>query len=235
MPGAVLDVNVHFSIFTLDEDAAKIYADGVALQTDTTAQVVVVTVESLDGKPIEEYALEIGRRWGVGDQEKNNGVVILFSKNDREIYVAVGYGLEGALPDVKTGRIIDYYGLPHFSEDNFSTGIVGIYNAIVNETYFEYDMQPQEDYVPVELLPDTSTETGSVGRVVVSWLVLLVLVAIYIAIFGRRGGLFLFGSPRFFVGGHHFHGGGFGGSSGGFGGFSGGGGSFGGGGAGRKF
>ena len=77
-------------------------------------------------------------------------------------------------------------------------------------------------------------EEISLAKVALSWLVLIVIVSLYVAIFGRRGGLFIFGGPRFFGGNFNNHGG-FGGSSGGFGGFSGGGGSFGGGGAGRRF
>ncbi len=222
-----------FAAVLTEADANTIYTSGVALQEATTAQVVLVTVDSLDGKVIDEYALEIGREWGVGDEESDNGVVILLSSGDREIYIAVGYGLEGALPDSKTGRIIDTYGISYFANDNFSAGLLGVYNAIVNEVYIEYGMQPSENYVPIDLLPQSTQTQTKAGQVALSWLALIIVVALYMIIFGRRGGLFIFTSPRMF-GGHHYHGG-FGGSSGGFGGFGGGGGSFGGGGAGRKF
>ncbi len=217
-----------------DADANTIYNSGVALQEATQAQAVVVTVESLDGKEASEYALELGRQWGVGEKDKDNGVVILLSSGDREIYISVGYGLEGALPDSKTGRIIDTYGISYFSNDNFSAGILGIYNAIVNEIYIEYGLQPAENYVPMNVLSQNDEQQVSAGKVAISWLALIIIVALYMFVFGRHGGLFLFGSPRFF-GGNHFNGGSFGGSSGSFGGFKGGGGSFGGGGAGRKF
>lgn len=213
------------------EDEQIIYSQGVALQEKTDSQAVVVTVESLDGEPIEEYALAIGREWGVGDEEKDNGIVVLLSEKDREIYIAVGYGLEGALPDSKTGRIIDTYAIPKLSTDNFSGGLLDVYNAVVNEIYLEYGIETTPNYIPVENLPETPQEE-STSKVIISWLVLIGLVVLYIVVFGGRGGLFIFGGPRFFGGGF----GGFrGGGSGGFGGFSGGGGSFGGGGAGRKF
>lgn len=222
-----------------EADINTVYTAGAALDEATTAQAVIVTVDSLDGKEPADYALELGREWGVGDEDKDNGVVVLLSEGDREIYIAVGYGLEGALPDSKTGRIIDTYGISYFSDDNFSAGLVNIYNAIVNEIYIEYGMQPSENYIPADLLPDAQDDVESLGTVVISWLVLMVLVVLYVLIFGRRGGLFIFGSPRFFGGNFHsrggFHGG-FGSSGGSsFGGFRGGGGSFGGGGAGRKF
>ncbi len=222
-----------FAEVLTEADANTIYTSGVALQEATTAQAVVVTVESLDGKEAADYALELGRQWGVGDKNKDNGVVILLSESDREIYISVGYGLEGALPDSKTGRIIDTYGISYFSSDNFSAGLLGIYNAIVNEIYIEYGMQPAENYVPMNVLSQDEESQVGFGKVAISWLVLIIIVAIYVTAFGRRGGLFLFGGPRFF-GGSHYHGG-FGGSSGSFGGFRGGGGGFGGGGAGRKF
>ena len=213
------------------EDRQAIYSQGAALQEKTDSQAVVITVEELDGEPIEEYALEIGREWGVGDEEKDNGIVVLLSEKDREIYIAVGYGLEGALPDSKVGRIIDTYAMPKLSTNNFSGGLLDVYNAIVNEIYLEYGIETTPNYIPIENLPETQKE-NSTSKVIISWIVLVVLVVLYIIIFGGRGGLFIFGAPRFFGGGF----GGFrGGGHGGFGGFSGGGGSFGGGGAGRKF
>ncbi len=226
-----------FADVMTEADINTVYAAGAALDEATTAQAVIVTIDSLDGEEASDYALYLGREWGVGDEDKDNGVVVLLSESDREIYIAVGYGLEGALPDSKTGRIIDTYGRSYFSSDNFSAGLVNVYNAIVNEIYIEYGMQPSENYIPADLLPDTQNDTSSVGEIAISWIVLIILVALYMGIFGRRGGLFIFGSPHFFGGGYNNHRhGGFGGSSGGgVSGFKGGGGSFGGGGAGRKF
>ncbi len=220
-------VNDFANVIT-NEDKQSILSQGAALQEKTKAQAVVVTVKSLDGKPIEQYALEIGREWGVGDEEKDNGIVMLLSQEDREIYISVGYGLEGALPDSKTGRIIDTYAMPHFSSGGFSSGLLSVYNAVVNEIYIEYGLEPAANY------PPTTIETASAGEVIISWVALIGIVVVYMLVFGRRGGLFIFGAPRFFGGGFHFHGGGFGGGSS-FGGFKGGGGSFGGGGAGRRF
>ena len=212
-------------INTVDEQ--KILSQGATLQENTTAQAVVVTIENLDGKVIEEYALEIGREWGVGDEEKDNGIVILLSEQDREIYIAVGYGLEGALPDSKTGRIIDLYAMSKLSANDFSGGLTDVYNAITNEIYLEYGIETTPNYIPIDNIPQAEEES-SAGQVLIAWVILIGIVGLYVFFFGGRGGLFIFGGPRFF--------GGFGGgSSGGFGGFSGGGGSFGGGGAGRKF
>lgn len=213
----------------------EIYSKGAALQEKTTAQVVVVTVDTLDGEEPADYALELGREWGVGQEEEGNGVVILLAKTERQIYIAVGYGLEGALPDSKTGRIIDIYGLDYLKNNDFSNGLLEIFKAVVNEVYIEYGEEPEEGYTAIE---DTNEETLEEygARVLVSWVIMIAVVILFILIFGRRRrGFFWFGGPGGFGGGSGF--GGFSGGSGGSfgGGFSGGGGSFGGGGAGRGF
>lgn len=213
----------------------EIYSKGAALQEKTTAQVVVVTVDTLDGEEPADYALELGREWGVGQEEEDNGVVILLAKTERQIYIAVGYGLEGALPDSKTGRIIDIYGLDYLKNNDFSNGLLEIFKAVVNEVYIEYGEEPEEGYTPIE---DTNEETLEEygARVLVSWVIMIAVVILFVLIFGRRRrGFFWFGGPGGFGGGSGF--GGFSGGSGGSfgGGFSGGGGSFGGGGAGRGF
>lgn len=213
----------------------EIYSRAVALQEKTTAQVVVVTVNTLDGEDPADYSLGLGRQWGVGQKDEDNGVVILLAKTERQIDIAVGYGLEGALPDSKTGRIIDIYGLDYLKEDDFSTGLLEIFKAIVNEVYIEYGEQPEAGYTEIDEI-DGEDLDGYGAKIAVSWLILIAVVVLYVLIFGRRRrGFFWFGGPPGGFGGGGFSGGGF--SSGGFGsgGFSGGGGSFGGGGAGRGF
>ncbi len=216
-----------------DATEADMVSRAAALNEATTAQVVVVTVDSLGGEDISEYAYELGREWGVGDEEADNGVVILLSTGDREIYIAVGYGLEGALPDSKTGRIIDVYGLEYFKSDNFAAGLTAVNSAIINEIYLEYGLETPESYVPIGSVTTQNSAENSSGKVAISWVALIIILIILSFLRRGRGGNFIW-----FLGGPPtFRGGGFGGmgSSGGFGGFRGGGGSFGGGGAGRGF
>ena len=210
-----------------EDDEQKILSNAVTLEEKTTAQVVVVTVENLNGQEPWQYALELGRNWGVGDKEKNNGVVILLSESDREIYISVGYGLEGALPDSKTGRIIDLYGMEYLKANNFSKGLFEISNAVVGEVYIEYGLDAQEGYSSIATVEDEKEEDPA--SVIVSWIIMIVIIAVISIVFRGRGGIFFMPFPT----GRGNHHGGFGG--GGFGGFSGGGGSFGGGGAGRRF
>ena len=72
---------------------------------------------------MDEYALELGRKWGVGDGEKDTGVVLLLATDDREAAISVGYGLEGAVTDAQSGILLDTYAVPHFKENDFSTGM----------------------------------------------------------------------------------------------------------------
>lgn len=216
------------------DDAKSILSAGVALERasaevtgkDVGAQVVAVTVKTTEGEEISDYALNLGRQWGVGNKQDNNGVVILLATEDREVYVSVGYGLEGALPDSKTGRLIDNYGIDYFAENEFSAGMLNLYNAVVREVYAEYGLDvPEEVVVPEPYGRDTDFQ-----KVGYSWAAFLV-VLICCLLIGRRYGLFV---PFSVFGGFSGRGG-RGGFGGGFGGFSGGGGGFGGGGAGRGF
>ncbi|MBO4432040.1 MAG: TPM domain-containing protein [Clostridia bacterium] len=221
-----------------EKDADEILGLGAALEkatrkslkTKVGAQVAAVTVESTGDEEISDYALAIGRKWGLGDEKTDNGVVILLATDDREIYVAVGYGLEGALPDSKTGRIIDNYAIDYFKENEFSAGMVNLYRAIVREVYSEYDLETPESVA----LPQEYGNEINEKDAIISWVVILIVVVIWLLIPRRR--VFSTGFFPFFggFGGGRGGGGGFGGS-GGFGGFSGGGGGFGGGGAGRGF
>ena len=217
-----------------DSAEEEIYSRGVALEQKTTAQAVVVAVDTIGDNEISDYALRLGREWGIGAEKEDNGILILLAVSDREVYIAVGYGLEGAMPDSKTGRILDNYAVPYFSEDKFSDGLLSVYKAVVNEIYIEYGLETEEGYIPIEYLAQQPEVSG--GKVAVSWAALVVIVLLYLLIFRRRG-IFIGGFPMAsFHSGNHWRGGrggGFGGGS--FGGFSGGGGSFGGGGAGRKF
>ena len=110
----------------------------IELQKKTGAQIVVVTVQSLGGQSIEEYATELFRKFGIGDKEKNNGVLLLCSTGDRLFRIEVGYGLEGRLTDGKTGRIQDEYIIPYLKENDYDGGIRNGFTAILNEVASEY-------------------------------------------------------------------------------------------------
>jgi uncharacterized protein len=93
------------------------------LEAKTTDQLVVVTLKSLQGTAIEEYGVELGRRWQIGQKEKNNGVLLIVAPNERKVRIEVGYGLEGALTDAVTRLIIENAILPRFRAGDFAGGI----------------------------------------------------------------------------------------------------------------
>ena len=116
----------------LSEDTEQyILKTNQELESQTGAQIVVVTIPSLEGQVLEEYATDIFRQWGIGDSEKNNGVLLLCAVEDRQFRVEIGYGLEGDLPDGKTGRMQDTYIIPLLKEDRFDEGIKNGYNAFL--------------------------------------------------------------------------------------------------------
>lgn len=214
------------------EEEDRIFNLGKDLQDKTGAQVVAVTIDTVGEEEISDYALNLGRDWQIGEKDKDNGIVILLAVSDRDVYISVGYGLEGALPDSKVGRMLDNYAVPYFKDDKFSVGMASIYEATVNEIFIEYGIEVPDDYVPADELPDEQGEEAGAAEVVVSWIIIFIVVVIFMIV--TKGRIFFIGGPPF-MGGGSFRGFSGGSRGGGFGGFSGGGGSFGGGGAGRGF
>ena len=123
-------------------------ASSVRLAEETTAQIVVVTVENLEDRPLEEYATDLFRKFGIGDKEKNNGVLILLSVGDRKSRIELGYGMEGYISDAKSGRIQDQYMIPYYKKNDFDSGMLNGYKALYNEVSNAYaiksNIQPQK-------------------------------------------------------------------------------------------
>ncbi|MGM0898721.1 MAG: TPM domain-containing protein [Bacillota bacterium] len=218
-----------------EEQEAEIKQLGAGLEDATTAQIAVMVVDSLEGEPIESYANEALRHYGVGSAEENNGVMVVLSMTDREIYIEIGYGLEGALPDGKVGRILDDYAVPYLREDRPDQAVLNTYQALYQEVAIEYGWDG-EAVSPQPLNEVTSDEGGGgLMQPIITFLIVLALLFLFTGggkggkrgrgRSSRRGGFFGPGS----------FGGGFGGSGGGGGFRGGGGGSSGGGGAGRGF
>ena len=182
-----------------------------AFEKRSGIQLVVASVDSLDGETIEEYGYQLGRHWGIGQQGKNNGVLLLIAQDERKVRIEVGYGLEGALPDAIAANIIHGRILPAFKRGDMGAGIMTGSQSIMQALAGEYQ--------PVE---QSKSDKGGPG------LFILMVIAMIVFHTLRGGG----GSGRgrraaYMAGG--FGAGSVGGRSGG--GFSGGGGSFGGGGA----
>ena len=130
-----------------EETKSHIMSTAVQLENETTAQVVVLTVESLNGKDISDFAVDTFRSWGIGDKDKNNGVLIVLSVGDREMWVTTGYGVEGTLTDTRLGQLRDTYAIPYYSNNDFDTGTKLLFDAIVNELRTEeYGLEPLSEF-----------------------------------------------------------------------------------------
>ena len=103
-----LDFYVNDYAELLDEETKDyIISVNKMLYDKTGSQIVVVTIPNLDGNSLEDYANQLFRDFGIGDKTKNNGILLLLALEERQFRIEVGYGLEGVLPDGKTGRIQD--------------------------------------------------------------------------------------------------------------------------------
>ena len=124
-----------------NETEKYILEHSVSLANATKAQIVVVTIPSLNGENLEEYSTALFRKFGIGDKDENNGLLLLLALEERKMRVEVGYGLEGLLPDGKTGRFQDDYMIPYFRNDDFDEGMLNGYKAFFQEiaNYYEYD------------------------------------------------------------------------------------------------
>lgn len=195
----------------------------VAYDDSTSNQIAVVVINSTNDYPIEDVALRILRDWGVGNKKTNNGIVLLVAKDDRNVRIEVGYGLEGAIPDITSGQIIDREILPNFKAGNFYRGLDEATSAIFLAAAGEYTAP--EGY-------GKKKNKISLGRIIM--IILFIIWVIYSSSGGGSGGMLSRRGYRGWIGPTFSGGGWSGGSSGGgfggggFGGFGGGGGGGGG-------
>ena len=202
------------------------------LEDKSGIQLVIATVKSLEGQAVEPYANELFRIWKLGEQVKNNGVLLLVAPNERKVRIEVGYGLEGTLTDALSKLIIANAIVPRFKTQDYAGGIGrGVDDIIATLTTDSGDWQKRPDLRP--------EDRASLMDTLLPLLVMLIFAIVIFAMMRnaaagagrmvRRGGNVIF-VPTGGFGGGFLGGGGFSGSGGG-GGFSGGGGSSGGGGA----
>jgi uncharacterized protein len=207
---------------------AQLSSKLAAYSRENGTQVVVVTVPTLNGYPLDYYGYELGRHWGIGQKGKNNGVVFLVDAGEHKARIDVGYGLEGTLTDAQTFLILHNVVFPRFRKGDYAGGISAGTDAILSVLGGHLQVVRQQQ-------ARARSGTGFLMLLIVFFVLLPLLRAIF---GGRGGGPGGYGGGwlgwlalGMLSGGGGFGGGGFGGGGGGFGGFSGGGGSFGGGGA----
>jgi uncharacterized protein len=200
------------------EVEARIAARSEAIEKQTTAQLVVATVPSLDGYEIEDYGYRLGRAWGIGQKRDgkgngDNGVILLVAPNDRKVRIEVGYGLEPILTDALSSVIIQRAIIPEFRAGNMPAGVEAGFDAIAKQV----ELPPEEAAKNVA----AAQSSGGDGGFPAGLVFFLILLFVWIAIASsrgkggrraRRGGPIVVWGPG--LGG----GGGFGGGGGGFGG-----------------
>lgn len=114
---------------SMESELSAIFAEH---EEQTTNQVVVVTVKSWGGKTKEQYGYTLAREWSIGQKGKDNGIVLLISRDNREIRMEVGYGLEGTMTDISATQIIRRVIVPEFRKGNFDEGVKKGSIAIIN-------------------------------------------------------------------------------------------------------
>ena len=231
------------------EQELDISSKSAALEAQTGRQLVVATVNSLEGRPIEDYGYRLGRHWKIGDEKRDDGVILLVAPNEKKVRIETGYGARVFLTDAVSSIIIREAILPRFKAGDFGGGITAGTDAIVKQM----SLSPAEATKrAAEAGQREQARAGQGGGwiPVIFWMMVILFVIMSMARRAagrryrrRRGGggispwVVLWGLEALsnsgrrggWGGGGGF--GGFGGGGGGFGGFSGGGGSFGGGGA----
>jgi uncharacterized protein len=226
------------------EEKAQLERKLVDYFANTSTQIAVVTIPDLDGNEISDMAFKIGQEWGIGDKKFDNGVLVLIkpktNEGKGEVFIAVGYGLEGAVPDITSKQIVENEMIPRFKDGDMYGGIENATNVLIAITKGEYNYKQYAKKAKGGFNP---------------FLILIVLFVIISFFRGKRSGAYTAGSRNsslpFWIGlgllsgaGNRHSGlfndfssgsGSFGGgdSFGGFGGFGGGG--FGGGGAGGSW
>lgn len=145
------------------------------LEKDTTAQVFVATIKSLEGGEIQDYANRLFEAWKIGQKDKNNGVLLLVALDDRKMWIEVGYGLEPIITDARAGRIRDDNIIPAFKEGNYEKGITDGAAAI-------------EDYIR-KGTPPAPLEENPVKNIFGDWIVaffILSIITVYMSGFMAR-------------------------------------------------
>lgn len=214
-------INDYTNTFTEDEKS-QIVNIGRELENKTTCEATVVIISTIDGQDIESYANGLFRNWGIGQKDKDNGLLILLAIKDKKWRVEVGRGIEGAVPDVLTSRVMDSLAKPQFIQNNYAKGILDSYSALCNSIAKEYGVTL--DNSPEVTIPNKSTDTKNILPAAIT-IIILILIDLII----NKGKISKLLLNIIFFSSHHRGGGSSGGGFGGFGGGSSGGGSFGGG------
>jgi uncharacterized protein len=213
------------------EVETQINSELISFQQSGGPQIAVAVVDSTGNATPENYSIDLARTWGIGDKEKDNGVLLLIALEDRTLRIEVGSGVEGELTDVTAGRIVDSVMLPRLRANDVDGAVRDGARAVMQ--VWRGENVVLEPTVPSNTITEATPQQSVFGIILFFGLILLF---VSLAVRGKRNGggmLGPFAAGTIYGGGFGNHRGGFGGGFGGFGG--GGGGGFSGGGAGGSW
>lgn len=175
---------------------AAMEAESERVEKETGAQIAVLTIPSLEGQPLEDYSIRVVEDWELGQQDRDNGVLILIVRDDRKIRIEVGYGLEGVLPDALCGRIIDNAMKPAFRQGDFSAGTQRAVEVISGLVRGDPEASAE--------LPETAIDASDALPLLAMAVIFLSVMGVFTlsALFTKGGGawfLYLFLVPFFFA------------------------------------
>jgi uncharacterized protein len=173
------------------ETEARLAAELQALQRDTKRQLVVATIPDLQGYPIEDYGYRLGREWGVGLRDVDNGLILLVAPTERKVRIEVGYGLEGIVTDAFAGTVIREQVVPRFKAGDLPGGVTAGAGALVRHLRASpEEAQARLDAAVKEFDRTHRTETrrsgGGGGAGMIFWIVIFLFVVL--PMFRGRGG-----------------------------------------------
>ena len=170
-------VNDFADVFTAEEEE-RLLDNAVTLAEESDGiQVVVTTVESLDGDSVENYAVEMYNQYEIGKDDM--GLLILLSTGDRQIRVEVGRAMEAYINDSKAGRFMDEYAIPYLSENKFNEGLINLQEALIDEivaTTVEVDSES------VQTTQESESASSAIGDIFGGILIAIVLIVIVLAV-----------------------------------------------------
>lgn len=155
-------------------------------------QIVIVTLPTLLGSDIETYSNTLFRRWGIGQKQINNGVLLVIAPNEREMRIEVGYGLEGVLTDALSTVIINSFVIPNFREGNYQKGIVEAVHAIINiitESDSDFSIRIREKAKIVEAQRKQAEKEEMIASAIIFLIFFIIFILPVLAmIFGKKVG-----------------------------------------------
>lgn len=230
-------VNDYANVLT-QQEATDLENLLVKYDNETSVQIAIVIMATIDGYPIDDFAFELGEKWGVGQGDTDNGAMVVVSIDERKMWIATGYGLEASLPDAMIKRIIENEIKPQFKGRRYYHGLKAGADAMILATKGEYEGQ------------GNGAGGGKAGRkgipmimlILGIWLIVMITKSMQVRRHARLNGLSFWAAWMLLNSASRRHGGSYSSFSGGSGGFGGGGGfggfgggSFGGGGAGGSW